>query len=127
MGAAGAEAAAEAEGPVGTATSCGQAAGESLEIVLKLATFVCRADAPCGSACRLDPETEASAVPYPRPVRVGPAGWPRRCQFRLRGVTVHLVVDVDVGIPRRRPTLGRNSAGVRQNHFSPNNGSATSA
>jgi hypothetical protein len=39
-----------------------------------------------GSACRLDPETEASAVPYPRPVRVGPASWPRRCQSRFRGV-----------------------------------------
>src|SRR5262249_50869078 len=39
MGAAGAEAAAEAGGPVGPATSRGQAAGESLEMVLKLVPF----------------------------------------------------------------------------------------
>src|SRR5262245_40490489 len=39
MGAAGAEAAAEAAGPVGPATSRGQAAGESLEMVLSSPLF----------------------------------------------------------------------------------------
>jgi hypothetical protein len=45
MGAAGAEAAAEAECPVEPDTSRGQTAGESLEMVLKLATFVDHTDA----------------------------------------------------------------------------------
>ena len=36
------------------------------------------------------------AVPYPQPVRVGLASRPRRWQSRFRGVTVQLVVDVNV-------------------------------
>ena len=46
-----AEAAAEADGPVEPDTSRGQTAGESLEMVLKLATFACRTEGAPQDRC----------------------------------------------------------------------------
>jgi hypothetical protein len=84
----------------------------------------CRTDVSFGLAYRLEPESNAKAVPNPHPVRFGLASRPRRRLSRVRGVTVHLVVEVDVDHPRRRPALDRYPGDVRQNDFCLNNGSA---